>query len=215
MNCEVQRVYKNIRYRILIIGEQVYILDLGQSFWKSLFPLFFWMFPVFAYKVDDLKIIEKLNVPKVKQANRAGLGLLGGGIAVLIANLTRGLPSYFDIQSSWLVNLVTVIISVILVFSLRCYISHISKKKLYQVLKLEQLSTRRLWIRPESSKHFSLVLLNYLFFLLFSAVGFIALIDNPNVMILFISMLLLFFVSFTNFMTVTEGNTTVKFKASK
>lgn len=215
MNCKVQRVYKNIRYRILTIGEQVYILDMGQSFWKSLFPLFFWMFPVFVYKVDDPKNIEKLNLPKVKQANTAGLGLLGGGIAVLIANLTRGLPSYFDIQTPRLVNMVTVIIAVILVFSLRCYISHISKKKLYQVVKPEQLSTRRLWIRPKSNRHFFLVLCIYLFFLLFPIVGFIALINYPNVMILFISMFLLFFVSFTNFMTVTEGNTTVKFKEDK
>ncbi|QKY69794.1 DUF443 family protein [Lentibacillus sp. CBA3610] len=151
------------------------------------------------------------RVLKTKKINRNCWILVGG---VYIANL-RPLTDYFDIQSPTFTNLIVVMIAVILIFSLRFYINHLNKKNLYEVINLEQLASYQLWIRPESTKHFFLVLSNFLIFLVFSVLGFVAFIELPNVLILFFSMLILLFVTFINFMTVKEGNTTVKFKGDK
>ncbi|WP_449354445.1 DUF443 domain-containing protein [Virgibacillus natechei] len=215
MNCEVHGVYKNLRYRILVIDDQIYILDLGRSIWKIVFPFFFWMFPNTIFKVENHETVEKLRAPEVKQTSTGGIGILGGGIAVLIANLLRPLTDYFDIQSSSFVNSIIVMISVIMLVSLRFYINHLNKKNLYKVVNLEQLSTERLWIRPKPFKHFSLVLGMYLFFLAFTVMLFVAFIEFPNVMILFITMILLLFVLFASSITVAVGYTTVKFKGGK
>ncbi len=117
MNCKVHGVYKNLRYRILVIEGQTYILDLGKSIWKVLFPFLFWISPNTVLKVESTEVVEKLKAPSVKQVNTGGHGWIGGGIAVLIANLLRPLMDYFDIQSSPSVNSVIVMITVILLLS--------------------------------------------------------------------------------------------------
>lgn len=170
------------------------------------------MFPNRIFRIKDPELIEKLKVLKTKQANIGIAGVISGGMAVIIANLLRPLTDYFDIHSSTFANLIIVLVAVIFMFSLRFYVNYSNRRSLYKVINLEQLETERIWIRPETTKHFFLVLGNYLIFLAFSVLGFMVFIEFPNVMILFFSMLILFFVSFTNFMTVKEGNTTVKFK---
>ena len=45
--------YKNLRYRILVVNNETYILDLGHSIWKILFPFLFWVFRNPVYKVDQ------------------------------------------------------------------------------------------------------------------------------------------------------------------
>lgn len=74
MNCEVQRLEDNIRYRILIINEEQYVLDMEQSFWKIIFPFLFWMLPSTVYKVEDPFILEQLKKPN-KEKNQAVHGL--------------------------------------------------------------------------------------------------------------------------------------------
>lgn len=177
--------------------------------------IFFWIFPNPVYKVEDQEIVEKIKTPEVKQVNTGGRGLIGGGIAVLIANLLRPLTDYFDIQSSPFVNSIIVMVVVILLLSLRFYINHLNKKNLYQVVNLEQLPTDRLWIRPKPIKHFYLVSGMYLFFLAFSVLGFYAFIKFPNIMILFSIMLLLFIALFVSTIPIPIGNITVKFKNDK
>lgn len=216
MNCKVHSVYKNIRYRILFIDGQAYILDLARSIWIILFPLFFWVLPNPVYNVKDQDIVEKLKTPERKPANNTGgLGLLSGGLAVVIANLLRPLTDYFEIQSAPFVNTIIVIIAVMLLLSARLYINHLNKKNLYQVVRLDQLPTERIWISPKPIKQFLLVLGMYLLFMLFSIVGIFALIEFPNIIILVIVMMFLFLALFASIATVAVGNKTVRFKRDK
>lgn len=214
MECKVQGLYKNPRYRFLIIGEETYILDMGRSFWKILFPFFFWIFPNSIFKVNDQDIVEKLGVQKAK-SNTVSIGLLGGGIGIFLGNLLSPLMDYFDIQSNPFVNSIFVIIMVILMFLLRFYINNKNKKNLYQVAKLEQLSTARLWIRPKSIKHFFQVLWIYFFILSLTVLGFALFIELGNIMALFFAAFCLILVLIVSKVTVKEGNTTVKFKVDK
>lgn len=214
MNCEVHSVYKNPRYRILVINDQTYILDLGGSPLKIAFPFLLWIFPNPVFKVKNHDIVEKLKTPEVKQADTGGRGLVGGGIAVLIAVLLRPFMDYFDIQSSPFINSIIAAIVVILVFILFFCISNKCKKNLYRVTKPEQLPTNQLWIRPKSAKHFFQVLFYYLFFLAFTALGFALFIEYGNVPALFFTILFLLFLLIVSIMTVM-GDTTVKFKGGK
>ncbi|GIO23661.1 hypothetical protein J11TS1_22420 [Oceanobacillus sp. J11TS1] len=53
MQCKVQRVYKNTRFRVLKVGGEAYILDLSQSIWGLFFPFLTWITPNTVYKVDE------------------------------------------------------------------------------------------------------------------------------------------------------------------
>ncbi|MFD1414137.1 DUF443 family protein [Oceanobacillus jeddahense] len=67
MNCEVQHLAENIRYRILVINGEQYLLDMERSFGKILFPFFFWMLPSPIFKVENQDIMGKLKVTKKKR----------------------------------------------------------------------------------------------------------------------------------------------------
>ncbi|QKY69798.1 DUF443 family protein [Lentibacillus sp. CBA3610] len=191
MNCKVQGVYKNLRYRILIIEEERYILDMGSSFWKILFPFFYWILPNTAYKVKDREIIEKIKTPGVKQSKTAWDGVLAGVVGVILANLLQPLVNYFDVESTPLVNSIIVAITLLIILSVFYYLNIRSKKSLSRVVNLEQYSKKRLWVRPQSFKHFAFISFFYLFFLGFTILSWGGFIQLANAIILFAGMLCL------------------------
>ncbi|BAC13279.1 hypothetical conserved protein [Oceanobacillus iheyensis HTE831] len=64
MDCEIQHLDKNMRYRILIINGEQYILDMERSVWKIIFPILFWLIPSPVFKVEDQDIVEQLKTAK-------------------------------------------------------------------------------------------------------------------------------------------------------
>lgn len=211
MKCTVQGAYMNPRYRILTIGEEIYILDMGKSFWKVLFPFTFWIFTNVVYKVNNHGIIEKIAVPEVKKKKIAWNGLLAGSIGAIIANLLQPLVNFLDIESTPLISSIIVAIVFLITLSVFYYINFRSKTMMEQVVDLDQLVMKRLWIRPQSYKHFFFIFFAYLLFIMATIVswgGFIQVAANP--VILLIGMIFLFFTLFINLLTVGVGSTTVK-----
>jgi uncharacterized membrane protein (TIGR01218 family) len=205
----------NPRYRILNIDGERYILDMGKSFWKILFPFFYWILPNTAYKVNNQEVIDKIRAPEVKQKTAVRDGLFAGIIGVILANLLHPMVSFFDIPSIPLVNAIVVLIVALLILSVFIFINMRSKKNLYRMVKLEHYTTKQLWIRPQSSKNFFYILFFY-FFGLGSIIlvwgGFIQL---ANALILFAGMIFMFFLLFLSALTVPVGDTSVKFKGDK
>ncbi|WP_158591825.1 DUF443 family protein [Oceanobacillus halophilus] len=210
MECEIQGAYKNLRYRILKLNRNTYILDMGKSFFKILFPFTFWTFPNTVYKINDEKIVEQLKAPIVKQTNTGYFSVLGAGLSILIANLISPLISYFDIQTSTSTNIFILVFSLILAILLRFYISHINQKNLKNVVELEQLEEVELWIRPKSIKYLFQYLFFYLFFLAFIIFGIAAFIEHGNVIILSLTLFFLFFLFIGSGLTISVGKTKVK-----
>lgn len=214
--CKVQGVYMNPRYRILTIDEEMYILDMGKSFWRILFPFTFWIFTNVAYKVNDHRMIEKIVVPKVNKQKIAWDGMLAGSIGVISANLLQPLMDFFNIESTPLISSIIVGIVFLITLSVFYYINFRSKNKIEQVVDLNQLVVKRLWIRPQSYKHFFFIFFAYLLFLVATIVswgGFIQVAANP--VILLIGMLFLSFTLSASLLTVGGGNTAVKCKNDK
>lgn len=214
MNCEVQHIDKNIRYRILIINEEHYILDLERSFLSIIFPFLFWMFPSTVFKVEDLNIVEQLKEPKREKVDSSWLTFLGG-LAYVLGILLTPLMDYFNIPSSILVNTIMVVFVLILVALIYFSISRNRKRNLNNIVKLEELQKNLLRIRPSSIKQISKVLVVYTWFLGLSLLGFGAYIQTGNIMVLIIGSGLFFIILLVNRITVEEGHTTVRFKDYK
>ncbi|MFD1335878.1 DUF443 family protein [Oceanobacillus iheyensis] len=212
MYCKVQGVYMNLRYRILIIENEKYIIDMGHSFWKILIPFLYWILPHTAYKVDDNNIIKKLEAPEVRQIKGIWDGMLAGGIGVLLANLLQPLVNYFEIPTTPLVNLIIVSIAFMLILTVFFYINFKFQKRLCRIVNLEHYSEQHLWIRPRSYKHFFSVVLIYLICSVFTVFPFIGFILEGNAFILFVGIFFLFFLLLFSSLTVPVGQTTLKFK---
>ncbi|MBT2598931.1 MULTISPECIES: DUF443 family protein [Oceanobacillus] len=211
MNCEVQHIDKNIRYRILIINGEHYILDMERSFLSIIFPFLFWMFPSTVFKVEDLNIVEQLKEPKREKVDSSWLTFLGG-LAYVLGILLTPLMDYFNIPSSILVNTIMLVFVLILVALLYLSISSNRKRKLNNIVKLEELQKNLLRIRPSSIKQIFKVLVVYTWFLGLSLLGFVAYIQTGNIMVLIIGSGLFFILLLVSRITVEEGHTTVRFK---
>ncbi|MGY0691193.1 DUF443 family protein [Virgibacillus sp. FSP13] len=215
MRCMVYGVFKNLRYRILIIDERQYIIDMGRSFWKFLFPFVFWMFPNPVYRVDDPNIVEKLKSPEVNQTETGRFSGLGAGIGIFITTLLKPVADYFALPDNPLINAVILSVLVIFVIVMVASINNKFKKRLQNAVNLEELSTDKLWIRPRSVKHFVQGVFTYLFILVLTLVFFyLSIVESDVITLIFTVGVLLFYV-FTNVLWVTVGTTTVKFKGGK
>ncbi|MFD1414123.1 DUF443 family protein [Oceanobacillus jeddahense] len=211
MNCEVQHLAKNIRYRILVINNEHYILDMERSFWKIIFPFLFWIVPSAIFKVEDQDIMEQLKTEKKEKAGSSTIISLGG-FAYAIGILLSSLTGYFEIPSSPLVNILLLTPVLIIVGFIYFAISHKRKKKMEDIIKPERLPKYILWIRPSSIKHVLKFIFAYILLLGIFILIFLLYIESSNIMILIITSGFFFVLLIANRITVEEGYTTVKFK---
>lgn len=138
---------------------------------------------------------------------------LGAGIGVLLASLLEPLAEYFSLPDTLLINSAILILVVILTFALFTSLYKF-KKKLYHVVKLEDLETDKIWIRPNSVKHFFQLIFVYFFFMgLTLLFCYFSILDPDIVTQIFI--VGAFFSLIASPVAVTMGTTTVKFKGDK
>lgn len=118
MKCTVRRTAKNLRYRILTIRGEKYILDMGgASLWKMLFPFFYWLLPNRVYKVENPQIAETLTAPTVKE--KAGSSqFVWMIVASIVASTLSPLINYFDVGIPIYVNAIIVTVIVVLMMLL-------------------------------------------------------------------------------------------------
>ncbi|MFD1335884.1 DUF443 family protein [Oceanobacillus iheyensis] len=211
MDCEIQHLDKNMRYRILIINGEQYILDMERSVWKIIFPILFWLIPSPVFKVEDQDIVEQLKTAKKEKKESSWIISLGGfGYAIGI--LLTPLMDYFNFPISLFINIILLILVLGLTAFLYFSISYQRKKKLYNVVELEGLPRNQLRIQPSSAKHVFKFIAAYTFLIGFIILGFGTYIDTGNIAILMISSGFFFLLLLANRPTVEEGHTTVKFK---
>jgi|SRR5690625_926409 len=202
MHCKVNGVWKNLRYRILTIDNQTYILDMGQFFWKFFFPFYFWILPNKVYQVNNQEIIEELKVPDPGRMKTEPKEIAAGLIVGLSANSIWLLGYYFNLPGTPLFNTIIVLITFFLVLLVFFYINKRCQKSIYQVVHLKQYATTRLWIRPPSYKNVFHTLFMYLLFVVLIVFFWSQFIQFPNVLTLLAGMFFLLFLLFFGFITV-------------
>ncbi|MDY7221482.1 DUF443 domain-containing protein [Halalkalibacterium halodurans] len=211
MKCEVQKAM-NIRFRILKIEGNTYILDMSQSIWKIVFPFLTWIIPLTIYKVDGEEINKKLQFSTKEQKKNNISILLIAGIGIALGNLLTALTDYFYIQSTMVVNSIIAGIVMGIIIAVRCVLSNRNKKNFYQRVAPKILSRERIWIRPKSFKHFIQALFGYIFFLVFFIAMFVLFITDGNIMLIISATIFALALSVIDVLYVVEGHTTVKFK---
>lgn len=210
MNCEVQRLEDNIRYRILIINEEQYVLDMEQSFWKIIFPFLFWMLPSTVYKVEDPFILEQLKKPNKEKKSGSSWIVTLAGLGYFLGIMLAPLMDYFEIPMTPLMNVVLLMLALILVAILYMSMSHQRKQKLESIVSIDRLIKRRLLIRPSSKQIFKWSIA-YIFIVLLIVLFIMGYIEYGNIMLLLFASFFLFIYLLPSRITVEEGQNTVRF----
>ncbi|HLR52727.1 MAG TPA: DUF443 family protein [Candidatus Avamphibacillus sp.] len=208
----VQHLANNERYRLLKIDGEAYLMDIESSFWRVVFPFFFWLLPNYIFKVEKSDIIEKLKTEKM-QAKGGSFFVLVTGLSYTGGILLAPLMDYFNVSISDFLRNALLIFAVIGVAILYLLVSHYRKRKLYSVLELDTLPQSKIWLRPSSVGHLVNVLFSFLFWFTASVFSFSVYIVSKNIMILALSLLVLFggFLM-VNRKVVKEGKLAVKYR---
>ncbi|GIO23657.1 DUF443 family protein [Oceanobacillus sp. J11TS1] len=211
MQCKVQKIYKNTRYRILSIEGQTYILDMSQSIWKILFPFLTWLLPNTVYRVDEKEFNEKIRIFQDESTEKRS-PLIIGLASVSAGSLLTPLSIYLELGTPPLINFFLNITAILLLFILRSYLSNQNKQKLKDKLQLNKSAEKRIWIRPNTFKSCMGCLMSYLFLLFIGIFSFLAFMEYGNLILLICSSMMFGFVFIANAATVVEGTTKIKFK---
>ncbi|MFD1068248.1 DUF443 family protein [Oceanobacillus locisalsi] len=216
MKCTVRRATKNLRYRILTIRGENYILDMGgASLWKMLFPFFYWLLPNRVYKVEDTEIVEQLTAPTVKE-KMGSSQFLWTIIASILASTLSPLANYFEIDIPIYVNAIIVGFILVLMAVLISSLSRMFKKRMNQVINISQLSKGSLWVMPVPFKIIFFVTFMYVVGISLGGMGAMAYIEDGNWLILLFSTVILFVgITMPGLTTIIEGNTRVVFLGGK
>ncbi|MFD1414126.1 DUF443 family protein [Oceanobacillus jeddahense] len=211
MKSEVKHLANNERYRILIIDGETYIIDIESSFWKIIFPFFFWMVPNSIFKVEDQEIVEQLQTETMEKKGILGVTSIAGGSYAVAISLAP-LMEYFNVPMSPIVNTGLMLLAIILVGIWFGILRRHRKQKMYEVIELEKMPEKKLWITPSSIKHFLYVVFAYVFLIALDIFAFWAYVETKNVVVLIIASGFLFLFLITNRKTIREGYVTVKIK---
>ncbi|WP_208591435.1 DUF443 family protein [Gracilibacillus suaedae] len=210
MNGDLHYLYKNIRYKLIHVNGELFILDSERPRGSIIFPFIHWILPQKAFKVTDKKVIEKLTDSHDQNSNDKYPYLLIAGISILLANLIRPVISYFGNQFSLLISLLFLVSSFLMVLFFRLYLNKRNEKKLDNLIKGE-LKEHTMWIRPQSFKRLVVPIVFYLMCLIFILLSSLGFVYSGNTIVLLCFIVFAFFLLIVNWYTVETGNITVKF----
>jgi uncharacterized membrane protein (TIGR01218 family) len=214
VEARAQYIHKNVRYRILTINNENYIVNLGRPFLVFLFPFIYWLYPQTVYKLNDELMFKKLKAPEIKNS-MFNLSILGAGISVLLANALGYVIQYFEFQTPNFVNIMLLLILFLAVFALRYRLSNKSRDNLNSFLQIAYLDSEKVWVRPQSMKHFGFVLIYFLLFLILVVACFAIFLVYKNFMFYIFSTMMLFLMLIANGLTIIPGKINVRFESKK
>jgi len=220
MKCKVSAIKGNLRYRILTINNKNYIFDMGQSFWRFLFPVFAWIFPHTVYKVNDDRSLGQLEASsnpeeKSNQKSYGELSLILGPLGVLLGSLIYPILDTTLFFNGFYINFIIVTIPCLSIIIFIIFLNIKFKKNLKRIIHFDDFPTRRIWIRPKSMKLMFTVIFYFLVFLIPSMLLLFSYIQNPNTLPLILGTIMFFVAALCCFTPIAPGDFVVKFEKQK
>ncbi|WP_176467181.1 DUF443 family protein, partial [Terribacillus saccharophilus] len=74
---EIRRVKGNSRYRILIYNDEYYVIDIGSSILRNIFPFLFWILRNPGFKIDRDVFLQLTIHQKIDLSNSVRYGAIG------------------------------------------------------------------------------------------------------------------------------------------
>ncbi|WP_102707839.1 DUF443 family protein [Terribacillus saccharophilus] len=212
MRGEIRRLKGNLRYRILNINEDYYLIDTGSSPWKALAPLLFWIFSNPGYKIDKETALRLLTNQQVKPFKNSIYGVIGAGIAISFSGFLTSITDRLNINSSLPMNIIITIFMVILTVSTFLFILKRLKKNVEENINYTELPERKIKISLPKISHLITISIISLFFAAFSFAALVAFVQHSNLFILLLGLIMLLLFLFLGGIALDHGKYKIKFK---
>src|SRR5699024_9079642 len=125
---EVERPNKNIRYKLVNVEGEYYILDQDRPIWLILFPFIYWFKSHVVYQINQATY-EKLKQPDEKKRSRFVMFLPVAFIIPFLGSVLASKAERYNHLSSSMVSIVLIIVFIIVTISIRIYVHQICFKK--------------------------------------------------------------------------------------
>ena len=206
--CIVERVYKSLRYRIILFKNNYYVLDLDKPYVVLIFPFLFWILHHKVYRISN-ELAEELKVPSDLKQNfdkkknlvrTVSFSMLG--IVQILGVLTDNFGiSHLDTNTSRNINIIIAVFSLIICIILRVYFGKLASSKLKSKFDLKEAETIK--ITPVSLKSEIGMNLCYIFIIAFDFLLISLYIDTGNI-------LMILEIIFLGYITLIWSQTNVK-----
>ncbi|UTR13824.1 DUF443 domain-containing protein [Salipaludibacillus sp. LMS25] len=174
-------VKKKLRYRVVTINGDHYLIDIGYPFWKGLLPYGFWLFPQTGFRLKDEKVLNDLEVAKNEGSGKVTTLT---GIGVGLSFFLRPIMDHLNMPTSRILNGVILLFALTVILFSHLYYNRINKENLTQILDVKQLKTEKLVIRPKSISHFVIYTFLYTVIVGLSILFFTGFIESGNIILL-------------------------------
>lgn len=184
-NVKVKLLYKNSRYRIILLDSEYYLIDLDKSIVGYVFFMLNWFVPQIIYKIDE-RTADDLIVQRIDDNDKKNLSWIKLMSVILVFNIV--IPSvinsfnntkdvtYNQLQQfgdnvllipPWTYAVSIMISLLIPVLSIRIFFSLQEKKKMLKKVDYAKLCSYKIKIKPISMINNLKNLTVYIFFSLF------------------------------------------------
>lgn len=233
VKCQVKPMYKNLRYRFLITESNYYIVDMGHSYFKILFPFLFWLFPTPIYKLEDVTLLEKFKSPndKIETRNQEKNKVVeskseitkenesysgwGAILGFLVAGALTPLRSYSFLPDTLVLNIIITCIIGISILALIRYVHGRCQNTVCRYVNLKKLERKKILFRSiptVPSLHPFAIVGMYFIILLFTVILFEEGVNNPDVLTHFFLVIVFSVYSITHAYSLLPGQARVQFK---
>lgn len=207
---KVERPDKNIRYKLMNVENEYYILDQDKPIWAILFPFIFWLKSHTVYQIDQA-IFERLKQPEEKKTGKWAMILPVAFISPFLGRILASLADGFDNLIPAILTTVLLIVFIVSMISIRIYVHLACYKKTDRITGgLESLPKKKIKIRPKRLSNYLAATVGYVIFLSFFILGGVATItyNNPTLIIVSIVSGSVFLIINTGFINIGNAKVT-------
>ncbi|NJH98645.1 DUF443 family protein [Staphylococcus agnetis] len=197
----IDDVKHNVRYKLLHVNNEYYLIDLQKNILSYVFPMINW-FPKSCYKIDSEAYEKLLNKGVYKKSNTSMIM----GCIVLFSVLLRPLLNYVYAPISVFVGISMVLVALTITIILQLFF-----RKKTEIFKSNFPSTCKLTIIPKL-KHLICLVIFYLYSILILYAGFDMLFGDKkiNYVMYLACFIQLIFFSFINIVSYNKEVVRVK-----
>jgi uncharacterized membrane protein (TIGR01218 family) len=209
---EIRRLKGNLRYRVLNINEDYYLIDTGFSPWKAICPLLFLLFSNPCYKINKETALQLLTNEKAQTRKFAQYSLIPGGIAITFSGFLTSITDRMHIYSTIPLNIIITLISTVLMILTFGFILKKLKQNVENTVEYTKLPEQDIKIYRPKFSHITKISFFSLFFITVSVCALIIFIQYNYLFALLIGLIMLLLFLFLGGIALDHGKYKVKFK---
>ena len=201
---EVERPNKNIRYKLVKINDEYYVLDQDRPIWLILFPFIYWFKSHLVYQINE-SAYKRLKHANEEKGGKWKMILPVAFISPFLGRLLASITERYDYLIPSVLSIILVVIFIVITLGVRIYVHQACYKKTDKMTGgLEQLPKRKVKIRPKKISNYLVASLGYLLFLCFAFMGMDMTMtyNNPIISIVLITSLFMFLIVNTIFINI-------------